>query len=72
MIETPSPGARMPPSIDRNLTDDDVTAIVDRMEKRMTERFYGDLGRGVWGIAWKAILVAIVGVAAYGSIRGLK
>lgn len=61
----------MPP-VERNLTDDDVKAIVDTMEKRMTERFYGDIGRGVWGIAWKAILVAMVGVAAYGSLKGIK
>jgi predicted phage tail protein len=54
----------------RNLTDDDVSALADEMEKRMVNRFYGNLGRGVWGIVWKAVVIAIVGVAAYGAIRG--
>ena len=57
---------------DRNLTDDDVKAIVDRLETRVTERFYGDLGRGVWGLVWKAIILAAIGIAAYGSTKGFK
>jgi len=57
---------------DRHLTDDDVKAIVDQLENRVTERFYGDLGRGVWGVVWKAIILAIIGIAAYGSTKGFK
>jgi hypothetical protein len=57
---------------ERNLTDSDVQAIVDQMEKRMTERFYGDLGRGIWGVAWKAIIIALISIAAYGSLKGFK
>lgn len=60
------------PEAERNLTDDDVKAIVDQMETRFAERFYGDLGRGVWGVVWKAIIVAIIAVAAYGSTKGFK
>lgn len=56
----------------RNLTDADITALADEMEKRLTNRFYNDLGRGVWGMVWKAIVVAILGIAAYGSIKGIK
>ncbi|MFZ3289252.1 MAG: hypothetical protein WA191_20730 [Telluria sp.] len=47
-------------------------AIVDQLENRVTERFYGDLGRGVWGVVWKAIILAIIGIAAYGSTKGFK
>jgi hypothetical protein len=60
------------PEQERNLTDDDVKAIVDQLENRWIERFYGDLGRGVWGVIWKAIVVALVGLAAYGSVKGIK
>ena len=57
---------------DRNLTDDDVKAVVDALEKRMTERFYNDLGKGVWSLVWKVIVVTLVGLAAYGSFKGMK
>ena len=57
---------------ERNLTDDDVRAVVDQIEERMVERFYGDLGRGVWGIAWKAIVMGLVALATYGSVKGFK
>lgn len=60
------------PEQERSLTDDDVKAIVDQLETRWVERFYGDLGRGVWGVIWKAIVVALVGLAAYGSVKGMK
>lgn len=53
----------------RNLTDEDVKAIVDQLASRWAERFYGDLGRGVWGVIWKAIVLGLVGLAAYGSIK---
>lgn len=54
------------------MTDADVDAICDRMEQRMTQRFYGDIGRGVWAVVWKAIIVAAIGLAAYGSVKGIK
>jgi hypothetical protein len=62
----------MPEQKNRTLTDEDVQAITDSMEARMAARFYGDLGKGVWSLAWKAIIVAIVGIAAYGSLKGMK
>jgi hypothetical protein len=57
---------------ERKLTDDDVRAIVDQMEERMTERFYGDFGRGVWAVVWKALVAALIVLAAYGSTKGFK
>lgn len=60
------------PEHERNLTDDDVRALSDELEKRLTERFYGNLGRGMWALAWKAIITAILGVIAYGSLKGFK
>jgi hypothetical protein len=60
------------PEDDRKLTDADVEAIVKLLDKKVTERFYSDLGRGVWGMLWKAIIVTIVSIAAYGSMKGIK
>ncbi len=60
------------PTQERKLTDSDVKEIVDQLEERVAMRFYNDLGRGVWSIAWKVVLCAVVGVAAYGSMKGIK
>lgn len=57
---------------ERKLSDADVEAIVQLLDKKVTERFYSDLGRGVWAMLWKVIIVTIVGIAAYGSLKGMK
>lgn len=54
----------------RVLTDADVNAIAEALRVKVKEDFYHDLGRGVWGMAWKAIILGIVSVAAYGAIKG--
>jgi hypothetical protein len=50
---------------ERNLTDDDVEAIVDAFEKR----FYLNLGKGFWSYVWKAIVLVLIGVAGYGALH---
>lgn len=60
------------PEEQRNLTDADVKAIVEQAVETVAQRLYGDLGRGVWDMVKKAALVAIVGFAAYGSMKGMK
>lgn len=64
----------MPPVDDgkRTLTDADIAAIVAQAESAFVARFYSDLGRGVWGILWKALLMAALGIAAYGGYKGIK
>lgn len=52
----------------RRLTDDDVQAIVDAAEARIISNFYGNIGRGLWGLVWKAILVGAIALAAYGAL----
>lgn len=52
----------------RTLTDADVEAISDCLRKKLVKDFYTDLGKGIWGLAWRAILVAIAAVAAYGAV----
>lgn len=56
----------------RLLSDDDVKAIADELEKRLLERFYSDLGKGVWAAIWKAGIAILIAIAAAGSIKGLK
>ena len=55
---------------DRALTDDDVKKIVDGLEKRAEERFYINLGKGVWSFVWRAAVVALLTLAAYGHFKG--
>lgn len=56
----------------RRLTEGDVDAIVDALEQRMTEKFYSDLGRGLWGYVRRGLIYAALAIAAYGAWRGLK
>ena len=57
---------------DRRLTDDDVKSIVDELERRATQRFQINIGRGVLGMIWKACFYLMIWVAAYGAGGGFK
>jgi hypothetical protein len=58
--------------VQRNLTNGDVIALANEIEKRMVDRFYNDLGRGVWGVTWRVLMMTVLAIAAYGSIKGIK
>lgn len=53
----------------RKLTDEDVLAIVDALETRVTDKFYRDLGKGLWGLVWKTLVALMLFVAAYGAVK---
>lgn len=53
---------------ERKLTDADIQALA----KALKNEFYTNLGRGVWALAWKAIVVAVIALSAYGSLKGYK
>lgn len=55
----------------RILTDDDIEALASVLEDRLVKRFYVNLGQGVWGLAKKGIVAAILVLAAYGSVSHL-
>lgn len=55
---------------DRALTDSDIRALADELERQLTERFYTNLGRGLWSIVWRALVGAAVALAAYGAAKG--
>lgn len=50
----------------RTISDEDAEAIAAALEERLMRKFYADLGKGVWAMAWKALIVLIVGIAGYG------
>lgn len=56
----------------RNLTDEDVQAIVDGLETRVVNKFYRDFGKGVWSLVWKAMIMAALFITAYGAAKGVK
>lgn len=56
----------------RTLTDADVKAITDAFFKRAKSEFYQDLGKGIWSFVWKAIVLSMIGIAAYGGLKGAK
>lgn len=54
----------------RNLTDKDVEALATALREMVIKEFYEDLGKGIWSIAWKTIVVALIAIAAYGAGAG--
>lgn len=54
----------------RSLTDDDIAALADELETRLEVRFYNNLGRGLWGMVWRGLVVGTLFIAAYGSLKG--
>jgi hypothetical protein len=54
----------------RKLSEEDVTAVVDELERRIVERFFSNVGKGVWNLVWRGLIVLMVALAAYGAARG--
>lgn len=55
----------------RKLSEEDVTAVVDELERRIVERFFSNVGKGVWNLVWRGLIVLMVVLAAYGAAKGL-
>lgn len=53
---------------ERNLTDEDVKALIDELESRLEQQ----VGKGLIGLLWKAAVLGFVALAAYGFLRGDK
>lgn len=58
--------------LNRTLTDEDVDAIVARFQEVVTKQFYTDIGKGVIAACKRALIVLLIGFAAYGSWKGMK
>lgn len=59
----------------RTLTDDDIKALSEELAEALRERikqeFYYDLGKGIWALVWRGIILGIIGIAAYGAAKNL-
>lgn len=56
----------------RSLTDADVRAIAEQIERGITQRFQLNVGRGVLHMVWRFFLYACVLIAAYGAGGGFR
>ena len=56
----------------RTLTDADVSAIADQIERTFLRQFQLNVGRGVLGMVWRMFIYALVALAAYGAGGGFK
>ena len=52
--------------MERNLTDDDIRAIVDMLEQRAVERFQTNIGKGVLYFVWTWGIRVLCAIALYG------
>ena len=55
---------------ERALTDEDIKKIVEGLETRLEQRFYINIGRGAWSFVWRAAVVGLLALAAYGHYKG--
>lgn len=60
----------MPPER-RILTDADVRAIVEELQRSVVSTFYKDIGRGFFSILKKLMWMGALGLAAYGASKGV-
>ena len=51
----------------QHLSDEDIDTIVDKVCDKMESRLYNNLGQGVWGLAWRGILIGLLLLAAWGA-----
>lgn len=56
----------------RNLTNEDVKAIVTLLKAEIVSEFYGDVGRGVWELAKKALVWVVLVLAVMGLMHNTK
>lgn len=50
----------------RNLTDEEMDAIAQKVCDRLEHKLYLNVGSGVIAMFWKGIITVLIGVAAYG------
>ena len=54
------------PEKKRNLTDEDVEALIDELESRLEKQ----VGRGLISLVWKAAILALLAIAVWGMAKG--
>jgi hypothetical protein len=51
----------------RTLTDADAEAIALALKAKVMSQFYTDLGKGVWGLVWRGLVMGMIGIAAWAA-----
>lgn len=57
----------------RTLTNEDVAAIVTELRRQITQQFFNDLGKGLWGLfraSLLAVILAVVGISLWLQAKG--
>jgi hypothetical protein len=53
----------------RTISDADVDAITEALREKVIEGLYRDLGKGIWGLVWRGVVVALIAIAAFGAVK---
>lgn len=56
----------------RTLSKADIDAIAEALRQTVVKEFYQNLGKGIWGTIWRAVVFIGLGIAAYGAAKGIK
>ncbi len=56
----------------RNLTDEDVKAIVNELQRSLKSTFYTDIGKGFFGFIKGLMWLGALALAAYGASKGIE
>lgn len=51
----------------RVLTDEDAEAVAAAFKRQVLGDLYKNFGMGVWGIIWRALIVGLLAIAAFGA-----
>lgn len=52
---------------ERNLTEDDVKALVTEFREQMVTQFFQDLGRGIWGLFRASFLIVVLSLMGWAA-----
>lgn len=55
----------------KHLSEEDIDRIVDKVCNQIENRLYSNVGQGIVGLLWRGVLLAIIGLAAYGVVGQL-
>ena len=56
------------------LTDQDREEIANKVFAKFQDQFFMNVGKGVWKLVWRTVILCLIALAAYGagSGQGLK
>ncbi len=55
---------------DGQLSEEDRDAIARKVFSRFQDQFYMNVGKGLWRLVWKVVILGLIAIAAYGAGGG--